>query len=891
MQLNVLRQGVMGHVLQRKGHEQCTLWTVFQVESQQPPRYLPLSERIRLYARYQTFLEGLGFPLKFLDLVERCHPDQDEALLAQEQALATLAVTPHLQTLLEASLSSQRTQARQARAIRHFLVVSASSREVAQARQSTSPHLLNRLFSSGKPGNVSKQQVLDLLRIRVSVVEQALGQLDVRARLLDDVAALSAYVSSLALGAHTPSFTVEVGRASTVRASKGMDEATIAKPGPPTSLQMIRPHDPEQTEREIIPHQQLPAPSLRRRWPKRVKGLHGSCSYLSSNESNRLEANLLHLPDLLAPSSMRILPEAVAITANNERRFQRSFEVTGYAASLTCGWMEEITNLGLPMAIMTRCEPINTAFMVRRLEFQLTRLESQRLADGKARRLTRASQEAEAETIRTVIAALVRKQLSIFAVQVVITIHAASLQSLEQRSSWLLTHLQEMQLQMRALSRRHDIGWQATLLSGLPVGLDFFKNLGSDVLSTFMNWNSGRIGMSTGAYLGTTGSGQNRRAVYFNPWESSNQLANPHVVVVGETGMGKSWLVKMLMLGILGIGVADVVVLDRDGDYDEIHTHLGPQESQRISLSRGCPINPLSIPYGPDDVDAQDSNLLAEFIDNSVLVFLSMLLTDQGFSRTEEAFVAQTVRACYATKGFTDERIAADPAVLLTPAPVFVDLIAAMRAGSASSQDMRQSFIERMEQVAHLFPSQDTTITLTTPLTIFSIKALDEKWYPLMIYVIENFLRRHRALKRHERYLAYVIEEASYMFRHPAAKRYLEAGSRGFRKQGIAQVVISQLPRDFLEEGQVILNNAGTAFFLGMQRYAVEKLGLPEELERVLLMGTPGQAVMRCGRAYAQLSVASIPALRAILTTDPEERRRLAQHQSQRDDESRFATP
>src|SRR5438270_9771955 len=127
-----------------------------------------------------------------------------------------------------------------------------------------------------------------------------------------------------------------------------------------------------------------------------------------------------------------------------------------------------------------------------------------------------------------------------------------------------------------------------------------------------------------------------------------------------------------------------------------------------------------------------------------------------------------------------------------------------------------------------------------------------------------------------------LLYEASFMLKHPAGRKYLETGSRGFRKLGIAQFTLSQHPREFLEEGQVILNNAGTVVYLGLQRNAVEKLHLSPELERVVTSVEPGQAVMRCGNEYAAITIASIPEYRAIFTTDEGERRKIRQLQKQR---------
>lgn len=101
-----------------------------------------------------------------------------------------------------------------------------------------------------------------------------------------------------------------------------------------------------------------------------------------------------------------------------------------------------------------------------------------------------------------------------------------------------------------------------------------------------------------------------------------------------------------------------------------------------------------------------------------------------------------------------------------------------------------------------------------------------------MIYAVKNFLARNLAQLRYERFFLYLIEEASFMLRHPLGRKYLEQTSRGVRKQGIAQVTISQHPSDFLEDGKIIVANAGTCFFLGMEMSAIEKLKLTQQLSR-----------------------------------------------------------
>ncbi|WP_201374753.1 hypothetical protein [Ktedonobacter robiniae] len=316
------------------------------------------------------------------------------------------------------------------------------------------------------------------------------------------------------------------------------------------------------------------------------------------------------------------------------------------------------------------------------------------------------------------------------------------------------------------------------------------------------------------------------------------------------------------------------------------------KESQRYNLARSCPINLFDLPFGPADVDPGDaSDMLAEFFDNSLLTGLALLVTDEEtlLTRSEEAYLTTVARATYAEKGITREAIRAHAETTLLPAPTLADFIERLHTIPASSESMRCSLLERFEKAAYLFQAGQTSVSLEKPLTIFSIKEVHPKWYALMTYVVQNFLTRHRALRQNERYLAYVVEETSYLLKHPAGRSYLESGSRGFRKLGIAQITLSQHPRDFLEAGQVVLSNAGTVFYLGMQRTAVEKLHLPEELERILIESVPGQCVLRIGNEYAPLTVWSNPVYKAIFTTDPVERREIRRKEQERQQKQRAA--
>ncbi len=879
-----LERGVMGKCEQRKNTEVPRFWTVFEVEGRNI-RLLPEQEQARVFRRFEAFLTGLEFHLQFLSYTEQIQLQTSPALLAQKQACALLSATPHLQALQQASVRMQEQEMTICTRTRHFVVISASGAEPSlQHPDGTPQSLLSviwQLLSLKRSPAVSRTRVLDQLHMRVSVVKKAFSQLDMRILPLEDTNLLQLFARCLAPGASVPTFVPELAGDSFSSDARAKEQAVPRRWGTRERPSSFTPAVPSPTPGRKL-HSgapEKPRHRVEKRYRKRIRGLHGTFSYQSADEQARFEAGVIDLADLLAPSCVEIHPDVLEVQAGAEHRSLRIFTVTGYGHHLLCGWVSELADLGLPMLISTHFEPVDSRFMIMKLERHLTRLESKRLADQKTLRITKADQSIEAEQIRLVSRALASKRLKIFDVSMTICLHAGNLDRLEQRSRYLLSHLRDMQIQARPAIRQQDLAWQ----SCLPVGLDLLQQwvkLPSNVGSTFLPGASGTVGTPTSVFLGYTGSGFTRRPVYLDPWK----LPNPHIVVVGDTGQGKSWLAELIATGLLGLALADVAVLDRDDDYLRYHQALRG-ESQRYNLARSCPINLFDIPFGPHHVDPDDpADLLAEFVDNQLLVGLALLVTDEEtkLSKGEEADLVQVARATYAAKGITSEAIRGNPHTLLLPAPTLADFIEMMKHIPASSESMRQSLLERLEKAAYLFQAGQTSISLDKPLTIFSIKELDEKWYALMTYVVQNFLMRHRALKRDDRYLAYVVEEASYLLKHPAGRRYLESGSRGFRKLGIAQITLSQHPRDFLEAGQVVLSNAGTAFFLGMQREAAAKLHFPEELERVIVDSTPGQCVMRIGNEYAPLTIWTNPIHKALFTTNPDERKALQRKEKTR---------
>jgi hypothetical protein len=196
-----------------KGGARGRYWVVLECEGRNI-RYLPEADQVRAFGRFESFLTGLEFQLQFISHTEQVHGANYKPLRLQKQALSRLAQMPRLALLQQESIAYQERHLYHCTITRHFVVVSASVREEAtqQAVGSAPGGVLSflwKLIWRAKQVEVSREQVLDQLRIRISVVKKLLQQLEVRAWLLDDADLLKQFASCLALGAEIPSFEPE----------------------------------------------------------------------------------------------------------------------------------------------------------------------------------------------------------------------------------------------------------------------------------------------------------------------------------------------------------------------------------------------------------------------------------------------------------------------------------------------------------------------------------------------------------------------------------------------------------------------------------------------------------------------------------------------------------
>lgn len=149
---------------------------------------------------------------------------------------------------------------------------------------------------------------------------------------------------------------------------------------------------------------------------------------------------------------------------------------------------------------------------------------------------------------------------------------------------------------------------QQAYLSMMPTGsnhmMHMARNMPSSTVSALFPCSSSDRRDREGMYLGSTTDGGN---IYLDIWQRDDKNTNGNVVIIGETGQGKSTLLKILISMQIACGTS-VFVLDPEREYSEMITKLG---GTSIDCATGrFKINPLEIRriVTKEDVDENDND-------------------------------------------------------------------------------------------------------------------------------------------------------------------------------------------------------------------------------------------------------------------------------------------
>jgi type IV secretory pathway VirB4 component len=556
------------------------------------------------------------------------------------------------------------------------------------------------------------------------------------------------------------------------------------------------------------------------------------------------------LASLVGPDSAEVFPRRVSYGDT----WCETVVVTGYPRQVKPGWSQPLLSFPGAADVALHVEPFPSQLAAERLRRQLARLESSRRIDQQHSKLPDPGLEVAVEDTTDLAGRLARGEDRLFRVGLYVTVRAESEEALDREIARVRSLASSMLLDVRPVTFRALQG----LVSTLPLGIDALKLrriFDTTALATTFPFASTEIEMSGGILLGRNAASGS--LVFSDRFA----LDNHNQVILAQSGAGKSYLAKLMVLRSLFHGI-DVMVVDPENEYERLARAVG---GAFIKLGANQEaINPLDLPRTKTDDALTEAAHFCHTLCSTLL---------KGTTADERAALDRAILAAYEAQGITS-----DPRTHARPAPVLSDVVPQL-----GEQSVERSLSIRLRPFISgsykgLF-DRATTVKPEGHLVVFSLRDVPDDPKEIHAAAIMSALnavwREVRAGERKPRVV--VVDEAWLLLCEESAAHFLARLAKSARKYWCGLTTVTQDVGDVLssELGQAVLTNSATQVLLRQSPQAIPALAqafqLSEGERSYLQTCDQGRGLFCSGTERAALHVVASPQEHELVTSDPAE--------------------
>jgi type IV secretory pathway VirB4 component len=287
-------------------------------------------------------------------------------------------------------------------------------------------------------------------------------------------------------------------------------------------------------------------------------------------------------------------------------------------------------------------------------------------------------------------------------------------------------------------------------------------------------------------------------------------LENANSVILGKSGGGKSFLVKLESIRLLSMGV-DVIIIDPENEYAKACKNMGG-EFVEFSISSQYKINPFELPQEfvePDELQ------------NKILDLHSLLRVMMGeLNPVQDAMLDRALVAVYQNRGITP-----DPSTFKNQPPYLEDVY---KSFLGMETPEARELADRLEKyvkgsAAGIF-NQQSSFDIKNPFTVFGVRDLEENLRPVAMYIVLDYIWNR--VRREKKNRVLIVDEAWYLIKNKDSAGYLRNFAKRARKYGLGMTTITQDVEDFLstDDGRAIITNSSLQIILKQSTAAVDKI-------------------------------------------------------------------
>lgn len=562
-----------------------------------------------------------------------------------------------------------------------------------------------------------------------------------------------------------------------------------------------------------------------------------------------MEKGLTSIIDIIAPSSVEVDFRYIRVGDS----YYTTLFIAGYPRYVSPGWLSSIIDYDHTMNISMFCYPTSSSDVLADLKRKIGEMQATLASDAEQGKVADPTVEASLEDALSLQEELAKGIERFFQFGFYITISDYELPKLQQAVKELQTALGALLLTGKSATLQMEEGYKTTL----PLGQDrlyITRNMDTSSLASTFPFTSAVLTQNKGVMYGV--NQQNGSLIIFDRFS----LENGNEVVLGKSGAGKSYTIKLEITRQFMLG-AEVIVIDPEGEYETLTGVLGG-EVVDFSSNSAIKINPFDI----SDVYEEGENQLGL----KVLSLHGLLKVIMGELDAEhDAILDRALIETYRQKGITT-----DPATQKKQPPLMEDLYKVLLGmENAPARELAFRLEKFIKGSASGIFNQQSNFEINNPLTVFSIRNLQEELRPVAMHIILDFVwtKVKKSLKKR----ILILDEGWYMMKYPDSASFVYSIAKRARKYYLGMTVATQDVEDFLknEYGKAVLTNSAIQVLLKQGTAEVDMIAntfyLSEGEKALLLSADVGEGLFFAGQNHVAMKVFAAPFEHELISTNP----------------------
>jgi conjugal transfer ATP-binding protein TraC len=337
----------------------------------------------------------------------------------------------------------------------------------------------------------------------------------------------------------------------------------------------------------------------------------------------RIELKTIHKPNELR----------YGITSTNiDGRICSTFLITKYPLNVPYGWAEGLFSTENTKVTM-RMKPIEKNKAIRRIDNAILELGTKNVS--KESQLQESG--LQVDTLQELLQDIQQSNETLFDTTILVSIYDNDKKL--QNKKYVKTRLNEMGFGFSELISRQEDGFISSMISMTNLIKEPYGIQTSSLAASFPF--SGDILMDDNGIM----LGENSLPTFLNPFKRDLTHVNSNMVVIGQSGGGKSFATKKLLANLASDG-SKVYVLDPESEYGILANNLGGVRLDASDGNKGR-INPLEIMTTMDDEGGSSNSFYShlQFLEQFYRVILD------GISHDALEMLNRLTEETYSLKG------------------------------------------------------------------------------------------------------------------------------------------------------------------------------------------------------------------------------------------------